>query len=432
MNPFRSSEIISSTLGIVMGGGSGRGLFPLTKDRAKPAVPLGGKFRLVDIPISNCINSGIRQIFVLTQYNSAPLNRHITNSYRFDAYSGYFVNILAAQQTAHDPQWYQGNADAVRQNLGYFKNGQHQYFLIISGDHLYRMDFRSLLEHHVTQNAEITIATTMMGPSRVHSLGVVQTDSTGAIQRFVEKPTDPEILASLMAPAEIHDQPHFGDSEPRYQANMGIYVFNRDVLISAMENQCDDFGRHIIPAAVEKHRVHSYLFNGYWENIGTIGAFFQANLDLCATIPKYNFFDSLAPIFTRSRFLPATKINGGLINHSLLSDGCIISQASIERCVLGLRTVVEVGSRLRDCVIMGSNYYNDAVSVASGPAQPGIGKNCNIERAIIDKNVSVGDNVVIASKLGQPNFDHPEGLYYVRDGIVVIPRNTVIPPGMKI
>lgn len=432
MNDFEGSDLNLSTLGIVMGGGAGMGLFPLTRARAKPAVPLAGKYRLVDIPLSNCINSGIQQIYVLTQYCSAPLNRHITNSYRFDCYGNQFVDILAAQQTPEIGHWYQGTADAVRQNLSYFTEGDHEFFLIVSGDHLYRMDFRNLLQQHVERQSDITIATTLVGAAKVKSLGIVQTDEEERIVNFVEKPADPSQLKGLEAPSKLLNGAA-ASAEPLYQANMGIYVFNREVLVEALNNTADDFGRHIIPDAISKFRVDSYLFDGYWENIGNIGAFFEANLAFCGIMPSYDFFESQAPIYTHSRFLPATKINGGSISETLMSDGCILSQATIERCILGLRTVVEVGTVIRDCVILGANYYGDGAHTNYNSVTiPGIGKNCRLERAIIDKNVSIGDNVVITSKAGKPNYDHPEGLYYVRDGVVVIPKDTAIPDGMVI
>lgn len=412
-----------------MGGGAGTRLFPLTKDRAKPAVPLAGKYRLVDIPISNCINSGLRQVYVLTQYNSNSLNRHITRTYKFDTFSQGFIEILAAQQTPDDTAWYQGTADAVRQNLRNFTQGNYKYFLILSGDQLYRMDFRKLMERHVESNADITLATIPVDTERASSFGIMQTDKTSKITNFVEKPKDPEVLKKLQIPVETLKALNMPEDEPAFEASMGIYVFNRNVLLEALDNTMVDFGKHIIPAAIQKYNILSYPFQGYWEDIGTIRSFFEANLDLCSVVPKYDFFDSQAPIYTHARFLPATKINGGQIRQSLLSDGCILSEAIIERSILGIRSVVEAGSIIRECVIMGSDYYAGATNSPTQVPPPGIGKGCKIEHAIIDKNVHIGDNVVITPKGKPDNYDSPDGTYYIRDGIVVVPKNAVIPSG---
>jgi len=433
VNRFETEALLARhTLGIVMGGGAGTRLFPLTKDRAKPAVPLAGKYRLVDIPISNCINSGVKQVYVLTQYNSTSLNRHISRAYKFDLFSNGFVEILAAQQTADDEAWYQGTADAVRQNLKNFAQGKYKYFLILSGDQLYRMDFRKVLGKHIETNADITIATIPVDGERAKSFGIMQTDDTGRISNFVEKPKDPALLEPLAMPANIVAELGLPENEPQYEANMGIYVFNRDVLMEALDNDFVDFGKHIIPAAIKTHHVQSYPFQGYWEDIGTIRSFFEANLDLCSVVPEFDFFDAQAPIYTHARFLPATKINGGSIRHALLSDGCILSEAVIQDSILGIRTVVEEGSTISECVIMGADYYAGAAHSGGDRPPPGIGKMCKIERAIIDKNVHIGDNVVITPKGKPENFDHPDGLYYIRDSIIVIPKDTVIPAGMWI
>ncbi len=433
VNRFETEALLNrSTLGIVMGGGAGTRLFPLTKDRAKPAVPLAGKYRLVDIPISNCINSGVRQVYVLTQYNSASLNRHISRAYKFDLFSSGFVEILAAQQTPDGEAWYQGTADAVRQNLRYFTQGKYKYFLILSGDQLYRMDFRKVLAKHIEHNADITIATIPVDAERAKSFGIMQTDASGRISNFVEKPQKPSELKPLAMPLETVRELGLSEEEPHFEASMGIYVFNREMLIKALDNDLADFGRDIIPAAIKSSHVQSYPFQGYWEDIGTIRSFFEANLDLCSVIPRYDFFDSQAPIFTHARFLPATKINGGSIRHALLSDGCILSEAVIQNTILGVRTVVEEGTTIRDCIIMGADFYAGAVNSPTDRPSPGIGKNCQIERAIIDKNVSIGANVVITPRGKPENFDHPEGLYHIRDGIVVIPKDAVIPSGMWI
>jgi glucose-1-phosphate adenylyltransferase len=416
-----------STLAIVMGGGAGTRLFPLTKDRAKPAVPLAGKYRLVDIPISNCINSGVRQVYVLTQYNSASLNRHIARTYKFDQFTRGFVEVLAAQQTQEGERWYQGTADAVRQNLRYFTENNYDYYLILSGDQLYRMDFREVMAQHIKTKAELTIATLPVNAKDATSFGIMKTDAAGRIHEFVEKPKDPAILKGLQMPAETLTELGLSPDEPRYQASMGIYVFNRQALIESLENDCMDFGKHIIPTALKKYNVHAYNFQGYWEDIGTIRSFFHANLDLCKLVPQYDFFDSVAPIFTHARILPATKINGADIKEALISDGCIITDAHVETAVIGVRSIIETGSTLREVIIMGADYYAGAAGTDPNKPAPGIGRNCRIERTIIDKNVHIGDNVVITPDGKPENMD--SDLFHIRDGIVVIPKDTAIPSG---
>ncbi len=427
-NNFATDDILRrSTLAIVMGGGAGTRLFPLTKDRAKPAVPLAGKYRLVDIPISNCINSGVRQVFVLTQYNSASLNRHIARTYKFDQFTRGFVEVLAAQQTPDGERWYQGTADAVRQNLRYFTENNYDYYLILSGDQLYRMDFRLVMAQHIKSGAELTIATLPVNAADATAFGIMKTDSSGRIHEFVEKPKDPAVLENLRMPVETLNELGLAADEPRYQASMGIYVFNRQALIDSLDNNCMDFGKHIIPGALKKYKVHAFNFQGYWEDIGTIRSFFQANLDLCKLVPQYDFFDSAAPIFTHARFLPATKINGAEIREALISEGCIITDAHVETAVIGVRSIIETGTTLREVIIMGADYYAGAAGTDPNKPAPGIGRNCRIERTIIDKNVHIGDNVVITPDGKPENMDSE--LFHIRDGIVVIPKDTAIPSG---
>jgi glucose-1-phosphate adenylyltransferase len=408
-----------------MGGGAGSRLYPLTKDRAKPAVPLAGKYRLVDIPISNCINSGVRQVFVLTQFNSASLNRHIARTYKFDQFARGFVEVLAAQQTPEGERWYQGTADAVRMNLRYFLEGDHDYYLILSGDQLYRMDFRQVMTQHLETGADLTIATLPVNARDAGGFGIMKTDEEGRIHEFVEKPQDPKVLASLQMPDVTLKSLGLDVEEPRYQASMGIYVFNRKALVESLDNNLMDFGKNIIPAALKKYHVHAFNFQGYWEDIGTIRSFFEANLDLCKLVPQYDFFDSAAPIFTHARFLPATKINGAHVRQALISDGCIITDAHVETAVIGLRSIIESGTTIRDTIIMGADFYAGAAGTDPNRPAPGIGRNCRIERAIIDKNVHIGDNVVITPN-GKPDKLDGE-LFSIRDGIVVIPKDTIIP-----
>src|SRR6201984_433570 len=335
------------TLAIIMGGGAGTRLFPLTKERAKPAVPLGGKYRLGDIPISNCLNSGFPQVYVLTQFNSEFLHRHITASYKFDNFTKSFVEILAAQQTPEGARWYQGTADAVRQNLRYFLERPYQYFLILSGDHLYRMDYGDLLQAHLQKGADVTLGTTPVDRAAASGFGIMHSDANRRIYRFEEKPKDPKLLDELRIPAPLLKDLGLPESSELYQGSMGIYVFNRKILIECLNNESDDFGKHIIPGSLKKYKVMVYIFQGYWEDIGTIRAFFEANLALTDTVPPYNFFDRLSPIYTHPRFLPASKVNAATIRHAVVGDGCIISDAHIERAIIGLRSVIETGAATR-------------------------------------------------------------------------------------
>src|SRR5206468_3103592 len=353
----------SNVLSIIMGGGQGTRLFPLTRDRAKPAVPLAGKYRLVDIPISNCINSGLRRVYLLTQFNSASLHRHISQSYKFDHFAGGFVEILAAEQTFADTSWYQGTADAVRKNLVHFLNHDFDYALILSGDQLYRMDCRHILSQHALTGADVTIATIPVTRHAAQSLGIMQINAERRITRFVEKPKDPAVLDSLKLDKAAYPRLGIQGNEEFFLASMGIYVFNRDILIKLLDNTHTDFGKHIIPGAIETHRVFSYVFQGYWEDIGTIRSFFEANLNLATELPQFNFFDMSAPIFTRPRFLPGSKINGAEIDHAIVSDGCIINHAHISHSIVGIRSLVDTGSQLLRTILLGSDYFESEESI---------------------------------------------------------------------
>ena len=416
------------TLAIIMGGGAGTRLFPLTKDRAKPAVPLGGKYRLVDIPIANCLNSGMRSIYVLTQFNSMSLHRHIQASYKFDNFSRSFVEILAAQQTPEASRWYQGTADAVRQNMRYFLERPFEYYLILSGDQLYRMDFRVLLHQHIRSGAEITLATKPVQRAQVSEFGIMLSDEDRRITRFVEKPKEAAVQDQLKMSRELLAAINRQPEEELFQASMGIYVFNRQVLVDCLENDLDDFGKHIIPAAIEKRNVSAFIFDGYWEDIGTIRAFYEANLDLTDIVPAYSFFDASAPVYTHPRFLPGSKINGAALRQSIVSDGCIISDAHLDRSVVGVRSIINSGATIRNSVVMGADYYE--TDPPRGEIPIGIGRNCVIDRAIIDKNARIADGVVITPEGKPENFDAEN--YYIRDGIVVIPKDATIPAGFWI
>ncbi|MEP6777767.1 MAG: glucose-1-phosphate adenylyltransferase [Chthoniobacterales bacterium] len=419
------------TLSVIMGGGAGTRLFPLTKDRSKPAVPLGGKYRLVDVPISNCLNSGLRSIYVLTQFNSMSLHRHIQASYKFDNFSRSFVDILAAQQTPEGSQWYQGTADAVRQNMRYLLERPFDYYLILSGDQLYRMDFRALLHQHIRSGADITLATKPVQRHQAAEFGIMESAVDRRINRFVEKPKDPAVLEELKLSPELLASIGLAAEEELFQASMGIYVFNREMLVECLDNDLVDFGKHIIPHSIKQRHVSAYIFNGYWEDIGTIRAFYEANLDLTDLLPRYSFFDTSAPIYTHPRFLPGSKINGATLRQAIIADGCIISDAHIERSVIGVRSIIETGATIRNSIVMGADYYEtDGSSSTRGLPPIGIGRNCVIDRAIIDKNARIADGVVITPEGKPPDLD--AGNYFIRDGIVVVPKNGILPPGFWI
>jgi glucose-1-phosphate adenylyltransferase len=417
--PWTSTLRPLDVVAVIMGGGAGTRLFPLTKDRAKPAVPLAGKYRLVDIPISNCINSDLRRIFLLTQFNSGSLHRHIAESFRFDTFTAGFVELLAAEQRIDRTDWYQGTADAVRQNLMHINSYPHSLVLVLSGDQLYRMNYHTILEHHVASGAEVTVATTPVNSDLAGGFGIMEVAADGRITRFVEKPTDPAVQATL---------PGYPDRLP---ASMGIYVFDREVLDDALAGYEVDFGKHIIPRLIETRRVYAYQHQGYWEDIGTIRAFYDANLDLCEPLPQFNFYDASAPIFTHARYLPATKIIKSQIERSILADGCIINDAHIDRSVVGVRSRIQAGAAIRDSLVMGADFYDspDRLPVPGAPVM-GIGHATHIERTIVDKNARIGDGVRISPEDKPDFFDGPN--FFIRDGIVIIPKNAVIMSGTVI
>ena len=416
-------------LAVVMGGGQGARLFPLTLERSKPAVPLAGKYRLVDIPISNCINSRLNEVYLLTQFNSASLHRHISHSYKFDHFSRGFVEILAAEQTPTSDTWYQGTADAVRKNLNHLLNNDFEHLLILSGDQLYRMDFREIIASHIERDAEVTVATIPVDRERAAGFGIMHHDETGRITRFVEKPDNDEALDSLRV-TDLHAEDQEVKTD-QYLASMGIYVFKRATLVELLENEQTDFGKHIIPSAIDSHRVYSYTYKGYWEDIGTIRSFFEANLDMVSTVPKFNFFQMEMPIYTRPRFMPASKINGAAIDQAIISDGCIIDRSRISQSLVGIRCLLSPGCRVHRSVLMGADFYETEVSksdsLSKGIPLVGVGENTRIESAIIDKNARIGANCVISPE-GKP--DHFDGEnYYVREGIAIVPKGAVIPDG---
>jgi glucose-1-phosphate adenylyltransferase len=427
---FHARDVIS----VILGGGAGTRLYPLTKDRSKPAVPLAGKYRIVDIPISNCLNSGLKRIFLLTQFNSSSLHRHIQQSYQFDDFSNGFVEIMAAQQTPSSDAWYQGTADAVRQNLQHFNNSSHKYVLILSGDQLYRMNFRAVLEQHIKSGADVTVATIPVSRHDARSFGIMQIDSEERITRFVEKPQEDPLIDTLKMDESVRNKLGIYGGDDLLLASMGIYVFNRDVLEKALAGKHVDFGKHIIPNLISTGGLFSYVYQGYWEDIGTIKAFYDANLDLVNEIPKFNFFDTAAPIYTHARYLPASKIVRGHFERAAIADGCIIVDARIEHSIIGIRSRIETGAIIKDSIIMGLDDYETPEEIQAGIARGvppmGIGKNAYIERTIVDKNARIGDHVRISPEGKPENFDGDN--YNIRDGIVVVPKGGVIRSGTVI
>ncbi len=418
---------------IIMGGGRGSRLHPLTRDRCKPAVPLAGKYRLVDIPISNCLNSGLNQIFVLTQFNTASLHRHIQDSYKFDPFGGGFVDILSAEQTEKSDTWYQGTADAVRQNMNHFGGltGDDLY-VILSGDQLYRMDLQDVLREHEAAGADVTITAKPLGLDEAEGLGLMRIKDDLSVDEFVEKPTDPELIRGLaVGESARRKMKHPGDRD-YCLASMGIYVFKAKTLESALESDTTDFGKEIIPGLLGKAKLHAYIFDDYWEDIGTVKAFFEANLRLTDDVPPFNFFDEHARIFTHARFLPASKLNSCRVERAIMADGCILTDATIRHSLIGVRSIVGQGTRLDDVVMMGADYFEtmEDVEEARARSEPaiGVGKNCNIRNAILDKNVRIGDDVVLDPE-GLPDNFGPGVDVSIRDGVMVVCKDAVIPNG---
>lgn len=421
----------SSTIAIILGGGRGTRLHPLTGLRSKPAVPVAGKYRLVDIPISNCLNSGIRKIYVLTQFNSASLNRHIKNTYNFDLFSHGFVDILAAEQTPKSQNWFQGTADAVRQSIHHMSNHDYDHVLVLSGDQLYQMDFREVMEHHDQQGADLTVATIPVTGEDATGFGIMKTDHEGMIESFVEKP-DTDELPNWKS--KTSDEMKSQGKE--YLASMGIYVFNKGVMKRLFEEnpEATDFGKEIIPKAIkEGTKVSSYSFDGYWTDIGTIKSFFEANLELTDTLPAFNLYDDERQIYTRARLLPASKLTGTNLERVIVSEGCIIEASRIERSVIGIRSRIGKGTSIEESIIMGNDFFTtreDFANRSTDRPLMGIGERCFLSRTIVDKNVRIGDDVKIVggTHLEDGKFEN----YHVADGIVIIPKGKVIPDGFKL
>ena len=424
-------------LAVILGGGAGTRLFPLTKMRSKPAVPLGGKYRLVDIPISNCINSDVIKIFVLTQYNSASLNRHIAQTYRFSHFSSGFVDILAAEQTPDRPDWFQGTADAVRQVLPHIRDWGIDTLLILSGDHLYRMDYREFIARHFETGADLTVSVIPFVREQAEDFGLLKADADGRIVEFREKPKGEALEEMRVDTTAFGLSPEEAARRP-FLASMGIYVFNFKKLedILASNPKWMDFGREVIPATIESGNVQAYVFDGYWEDIGTIAAFHQANLAMTATIPPFNFFNAEAPIYTRARYLPPSKFNSSEIQHSIVSEGCIINRARIERSVIGLRTRIDNGAYVQNSNVMGADYYQSIEEMrgeaTAGVPRIGIGEGAIIRNAIVDKDARIGSGVRLLNEKGVREYDAPDGSVYIRDGIIVVPKGAIVPDGTEI
>jgi glucose-1-phosphate adenylyltransferase len=422
---------------LILGGGRGTRLFPLTKSRSKPAVPIAGKYRLIDIPVSNCIHSGLSRIFVLTQFNSVSLHRHIYNTYKFDPFSGGFVEILAAQQTMLHESWYQGTADAVRRNIPYFSENTYELVLILSGDQLYRMNFQDMIRTHVENKAVVTIAALPVAEAEARSCGIMRIQADGRVIDFEEKPktqeklnrvrTDPNWLEKLGLQA--HGRP--------YLASMGIYLFNARALVDLLESSdATDFGHELLPQTIVNHRVQAFLFDGYWEDIGTVGAFHQANLDLTRDEPSFDFTYGEQPIFTRPRYLPCSRISGATVRNSLICDGCVIGRGTvIENSVVGVRSMIGENATIRDSYLMGGDFYEQAQQLDEnqrlGRPRVGIGAGSVIERAIIDKNVRIGRNVKVVNQTGIVDSEETP-THVIRDGVTVIPKLAIVRDGALI
>jgi len=417
-------KAFDNIMAVVMGGGQGKRLYPLTKERAKPAVPIAGKYRLIDIPISNCINSGLYKIAVLTQFNSVSLHRHITHTYNFDMFHSGWVQIWAAEQTPSGQEWYLGTADAVRKQINEIKSARVPYVLVLAGDHLYRMDYGEVAQFHWDKGSDVTVAVQPVRREEAPRLGILKRDQNERIIRFAEKPKDASVLEQMVSQKDS-DRPYFG--------SMGIYLFTTDVLIEMLEkNDKDDFGKHIIPQAVEEKQVYGYQYNGYWADIGTIRAFYEVNLEIASKNPPFSLIDEGWPIYTHPRFLPGSLIEESKMKDTLIAEGCWIQKADINSAIIGLRSQIREGTKIRRSILMGADYYG---FFRRGDEEEkdmvlGIGKNCHIEGAIIDKNASIGPGTVI---LPFPRgTDKDEDLYIVRDGIVIIPKGMRLPPGIRI
>ena len=420
----------NAVISIILGGGAGTRLYPLTRSRSKPAVPVAGKYRLVDIPISNCLNADLHRIFVLTQFNSASLNKHIKNTYHFSHFSKAFVDILAAEQTPDNPTWFQGTADAVRQTLRHLENFEFEYALILSGDQLYQMDFREMIQHHIEKGADISIATIPVNAKDATDFGILKTNEESFITSFIEKPKK-----DLLPDWSSEVSPDMQREGRHYLASMGIYIFNKQLLFDLLSGspEATDFGKEIIPNSIDEHKVLSFQYEGYWTDIGNISSFFEANLGLTDDIPQFNLFDNNQTIFSRARMLPPAKISGTTLEKTVIADGCIINASRLERCVVGIRTRIGKGTTISNSYLMGNDSYQtlDEINSARSHGRPpiGIGDRCYINNTIIDKNACIGNDVRING--GKHLEDGDFEKYTVKDGIVVVKKGAILPDGFQ-
>ena len=414
---------MNDVLTIILGGGRGTRLFPLTHSRSKPAVPIGGKWRLIDIPISNCLHAGLERIYVLTQFNSASLNRHIAQTYRMDLFSGGFVEVLAAEQTPEGEHWFQGTADAVRQAARHFRDLDAEYYLVLAGDHIYRMDFGELIEAHIERDADITIAAQPVTPADATQMGIFSFDQSGQIVGFDEKPTA-ERLGAMRSSAPAHSPSGLLTPDRPFLASMGIYVFSREVLYDVLDkNRAVDFGREIIPKALTTHRVHPYLYRGYWADVGTVASFYDVNFMLTKRDPQFNFFHPRRPIYTHARFLPPARMHGCHVDEGLIAEGAYLDTCEVKSSVVGVRASIYQGASVTRSILLGADYYEDQ----HGELPLGIGRNAVLDRVIVDKNARIGEGARLVNERGIQDVDG-DG-YYIRSGIIVVPKNGVVKPG---
>jgi glucose-1-phosphate adenylyltransferase len=428
----RHVPVNNEVLALVLGGGRGSRLFPLTQHRSKPAVPIGGQYRLIDIPISNCLHADIRRIYVLTQFNSASLNRHVTQTYRMDLFSQGFVEILAAEQTPDNPNWYQGTADAVRQAARHFVRYDADYYLILAGDHLYRMDYADLIDAHIDRKADITVAAQPVAAEDASSMGILRFDRGGQIVAFEEKPQLDRLTAigqslptGATVPAHSPDKP--------FVASLGIYVFSRDVLLDALaQSGATDFGREVIPSALDRYRVTSYVFRGYWADVGTVSSFYDANTLLTRPASPFRFYDPHRPIYTHPRFLPGSRFSDCALKDAIVAEGCYLDRCRVEESVVGIRTTIQPGTEIRRSVLLGADFYEADPDAPARGSQPrlGVGRDVVLDRVIVDKNARIGDGARLINESGT---DHADGDgYFIRNGIVIVPKDGVIPPGTRV
>jgi len=431
-----TGKMANRVLALILGGGAGQRLYPLTKRRAKPAVPLGGKYRLIDIPVSNCINSDLHRIFILTQYNSASLNRHIARTYRFSRFTNGFVEILAAEITPERPDWFQGTADAVRQSLHHLDDYKGDTIVVLSGDHLYRMDYRDFIARHYETNADVTLSVTAARPEDASGFGLVKIDETGRVVEFSEKPSGAALENMRVDTTRLGLSPEQAEKRP-FLASMGIYVFQKEVLRRLLLDELPaaaDFGKEIIPQALTDCNVQAHLFDGYWEDIGTMGSFYRANIEMTHPLPPFNVFDAEAPMYTRPRYLPGSKLLDCHVQSSVITEGCIINGATITDSIIGIRSRIEHGSRMDGVLMMGADFYQTIdemqADINRGYPRIGVASNCTIRKAIIDKNARIGSGVKILNENRIQELDGES--YFIRDGIVIIPKNGVLPDGTTI